>query len=321
MLMNELSVKQDDGYTTILYPHYTEAAPKGTVLVLHGMAEHHSRYLEFTAFLNHCGYDVFLYDHRGHGTDKKLEELGIFSDKDGDVKVTTDAIHLIHFIKKNCRNKKLFLFAHSMGSLIARNVIQHEDDIAGVIISGTAHQMPATVALGQFISSAIRTVKGHDYVSPFMHNLVFPPKAFDSVCERTKFDWLTRNQNLVGQYMNDPYCGFLCSIGLYNDTIRIMKNITSPHMVRRTRKDLPIYIISGKNDPVCNFGNDIYHYVSLLQKLGFTSVECTIYAECRHELINELNQKEVLLGIIKWLNAKASVKETPEANVTDATTE
>ena len=210
MLMNEIPVKQDDGYITILYPHYTEAVPKGTVLILHGMAEHHLRYLEFTAFLNHCGYDVFLYDHRGHGTDKKLEELGIFSEKDGDVKVTTDVIHLIHFIRKNCRNKKIFLFAHSMGSLIARNVIQHEDSIAGLILSGTAHLTPTAITAGQLISSAIRSIKGHDYVSQFMHKLVFPPKAFDSVCERTKFDWLTRNQNIVGQYMHDGFCGYIC---------------------------------------------------------------------------------------------------------------
>lgn len=321
MLMNEIPVKQDDGYITILYPHYTEAAPKGTVLILHGMAEHHSRYLEFTAFLNHCGYDVFLYDHRGHGTDKKLEELGIFSAKDGDVKVTTDLIHIIHFIKKNCRNKKLFLFAHSMGSLIARNAIQHEDSIAGIIISGTKHLMPSAITAGLLISSAIRSVKGHDYVSQFMHKLVFPPKAFDSVCERTKFDWLTRNQNIVGQYMHDGFCGYICSVGLYNDIIKILKNITTPYMVRRTRKDLPIYIISGKNDPVGNFGNDIYHCVSMFQKLGFTSVECTLYAESRHELLNELNQKEVMLGIMKWLNTTIDAADSGDTSVNKSTEE
>ncbi len=304
MLMNELPVKQDDGYVTILYPYYTEAAPKGTILILHGMAEHHARYLEFTSFLNHCGYDVFLYDHRGHGTDKKLEELGIFSEKDGDLKVVTDAIHLIQFIRKNCRNKHIFLFAHSMGSMIARNVIQHEDDIDGVILSGTTHLPPVPVTCGQIISTVIRAVKGHSYVSQFMHNLLFPPKKFDSVCERTKFDWLTRNQNLVGQYMNDPYCGFVCSVGLYNDIIKIMKNIITPFSVRHTRKDLPIYIISGKQDPVGSFGNDIYHLVVLFQKLGFTSVDCTLYAESRHELLNELNQKEVFIGIMKWLSAQ-----------------
>ena len=314
MLMNEIPVKQDDGYITILYPHYTESDPKGTVLILHGMAEHHARYHEFTAFLNHCGYDVFLYDHRGHGTDKKLEELGIFSEKDGDIKVTTDAIHLIHFIRKNCRSKKIFLFAHSMGSLIARNVIQHEDSISGLILSGTAHLAPAAITAGQFISTAIRSVKGHDYVSQFMHKLIFPPKAFDSVCERTKFDWLTRNQNIVGQYMHDGFCGYMCSVGLYNDVIKIMKNITMPHLVRRTRKDLPIYIISGKNDPVGNFGNDIYHCVSMFQKLGFTAVECTLYAESRHELLNELNQKEVMLGIMKWLNAKSLDSDADSVN-------
>lgn len=320
MLMNEIPVKQDDGYITILYPHYTEAVPKGTVLILHGMAEHHARYHEFTAFLNHCGYDVFLYDHRGHGTDKKLEELGIFSEKDGDVKVTTDVIHLIHFIRKNCRNKNIFLFAHSMGSLIARNVIQHEDSIAGLILCGTTQLTPAALTAGQLVSSAIRAVKGHDYVSEFMHKLMFPPKKFDSVCERTKFDWLTRNQNIVGQYMHDGFCGYTCSIGLYNDVIKILKNITTPYLVRHTRKDLPIYIISGKNDPVGNFGNDIYHCVSMFQKLNFTAIECTIYAESRHELLNELNQKEVMLGIMKWLNKTgdaANNSNPSEQNLTE----
>jgi len=106
--------------------------------------------------------------------------------------------------------------------------------------------------------------------------------------------------------MHDGFCGYICSVGLYNDTIKIMKNITTPFLVRRTRKDLPIYIISGKNDPVGNFGNDIYHCVSMFQKLGFTAVECTLYAESRHELLNEPNQKEVMLGIMKWLNDKSS---------------
>ena len=158
-------------------------------------------------------------------------------------------------------------------------------------------------------------VKGHDYVSQLMHKLVFPPKKFDSVCERTKFDWLTRNHYIVGQYMHDPYCGYTCSIGLHNDVIKILKNVTTPFLVRRTRKDLPIYIISGQNDPVSSFGNDIYHYVSMLQKLGFTEVECTVYAESRHELLNELNQKEVMLGIMKWLNSKTNTDATNEALV------
>lgn len=320
MLMNEIPVKQDDGYITILYPHYTEAEPKGTVLISHGMSEHYSRYLEFTAFLNHCGYDVFLYNHRGHGSDKKLEELGIFAEKDGDIKVTQDMIHLIHFIKKNCRNKSLFLFAHSMGSLIARNVIQYEDAIDGIILSGTTHMPSGTVLFGKIVSGMIRMVKGHDYVSQFMHKLVFPPKKFDSVCERTKFDWLTRNHYIVGQYMHDPYCGFTCSVGLHNDVIKILSNVTLPHMVLRTRKDLPIYIISGQSDPVCSFGNDIYHFVSLLQKLGFTAVDCTVYAESRHELLNELNQKEVMLGIMKWLNSKTNPDAINEEVMTTDTT-
>ena len=107
---------------------------------------------------------------------------------------------------------------------------------------------------------------------------------------------------------------------IIND-IKIMKNITTPYLVRRTRKDLPIYIISGKNDPVGNFGNDIYHCVSMFQKLNFTDIECTIYAESRHELLNELNQKEVMLGIMKWLNKTCDATDSDDTSVPISTEE
>ena len=58
-----------DGCETTVYPFLADGGTvHGTVVILHGLAEHHNRYREFTLFLNSCGYDVYLYDHRGHGT-------------------------------------------------------------------------------------------------------------------------------------------------------------------------------------------------------------------------------------------------------------
>lgn len=302
MLMNEIAVKQDDGYTTILYPYYTTAQPKGSILVLHGMAEHHSRFIEFSTYLNRCGFDVFLYDHRGHGTDKKLEELGVIAEHNGYIKITRDAIHLLHFIKKSGRSERIILFAHSMGSLVARNVIQHDDTADSVILSGTNHSSPLLVRVGLVVASVIQAVKGPRYISPFMNNLMFNNKLYTGICERTKYDWLTRNHYIVGQYIHDPYCGFICSVSMYRDILKLVKNAISPYCVRNTRTDLPIFIISGEMDPVGGYGKDIYRFVSLLQKLGFSAVECTLYADCRHELLNELNNKEVMHDIVKWLN-------------------
>ena len=70
---------QKDSYKTVLYHFYSDAEPKASIIILHGMAEHHKRYYTFAKFLNSNGFDVYLYDHRGHGTDKIMKELGFFS--------------------------------------------------------------------------------------------------------------------------------------------------------------------------------------------------------------------------------------------------
>ena len=58
-------------------------APKGVVLLTHGMVEHSLRYNEFGKFLNQNGYILVVPDLRGHGkTAGAPERVGIY---DGDM--------------------------------------------------------------------------------------------------------------------------------------------------------------------------------------------------------------------------------------------
>ena len=41
--------------------------PKANVVIAHGMVEHSLRYDEFNLFLNRNGYNVYMFDHIGHG--------------------------------------------------------------------------------------------------------------------------------------------------------------------------------------------------------------------------------------------------------------
>ncbi len=302
MLMKDIKIKQSDGYITNVVPYFTNAAAKASILVLHGMAEHHERYIEFAEFLNKCGYDVYLYDHRGHGTDKKLEELGYFADKNGYELICNDALEVLSHIKKNGRTDNVFIFAHSMGSLLARNLIQYDDEIAGVILSGTNNTSRLITKAGLLISAPIQLFTGANHPSPFMNKLMFGSKYYTSLSERTMFDWLTRNNYVVGQYMGDPYCGFLCTVSMYRDIMHLVDNGSNPALVARTRKDLPILVASGEKDPVGSYGKDIIAYVNMLQRLGFEKVDCTLYSECRHELLNELNNKEIMSDFAEWFD-------------------
>ena len=301
MAINKVVLTQEDKYQTTVYSYNTDAEVKGTVVVLHGMAEHHERYVPFAKFLNANGYDVYLYDHRGHGTDKKFDELGHFADKGGDRLVTADAINVLRFAKANNRGQKLILFGHSMGSIIARNVIRQFDEIDKAVICGTAYMAPLASFFGMLVADIVKLTRGARTQSPFLSNLTTGYKDFAKISNRTAFDWLTRDNNIVGTYINDPYCGFVCTTAFYHDLIRLTYTAARPKLIKNTRRELPILVISGALDPVGGYGSGVTKYFALLQKLGFNNSDCTIYEDCRHELLNELNSDAIMNDILTWI--------------------
>ncbi len=301
MGVNTDTIIQKDGHKTILYHFYSMEEPKGSIIILHGMAEHHKRYYTFAKYLNTQGIDVYLYDHRGHGTDNILKELGYFDESKGYKKVVDDALEVIQFVRKNKRSNKLFLMGHSMGSLIARNVIQQFDEMDGVILCGSTHPLRLKTNFGLLLSSLIKLIYGPKHLSPLFNNIMFGGKAYTKIIKRTSFDWLSRNNPAVGAYIHDPYCGFICTVSFYHDLLKLVSFATTPSLIKRTRKSLPILIISGDHDPVGNSGKEINHLSSIYKKWGYNKVTSKLYADCRHELLQELNSDEVMKDINLWL--------------------
>jgi alpha-beta hydrolase superfamily lysophospholipase len=302
---NYIAIKQKDGHTTRLTQLCSQENPRASILILHGMAEHQKRYFEFAKYLSRNGFDVYLYDHRGHGTDKKLSELGFFTQDKGYQAVVEDAINISTYINQNNRSGKLFLLGHSMGSLIARNVIQEYDKYHGVILSGTTYPSKPLTVSGLLITSIIKKLKGPKHISPFINNLLFGSKKYTKLSDRTAFDWLSRSNPVVGAYMHDPYCGFTCTASFYHDLLKLTSNASKKNHIRLTKADLPLFIVSGENDPVGGYTKEIKKYIALLKKLGFHNVASKLYPECRHELLNELNHEEVYSDLLQWLTKQS----------------
>ena len=260
---------------------------------------------------------MFLYDHRGHGKDKKYEELGHFADNGGYKLVIKDAETVLDYVKRKNRGFRLVLFGHSMGSLIARNVVAQYPSIDALILCGTAQQPGIATGAGCFIASMIKSAKGADYRSPFLSNLTTGYKEFARISNRTKFDWLTRDNNVVGLYINDPCCGFLCTAAFYYDLIHMTGTASSAAVIRKMPRNLPILVISGSDDPVGMYGKGIVKFFSLLQKYGFDQSDCIIYDECRHELLNELNKDEIMTDMVNWLDKLSSSQASDHNTHTD----
>lgn len=106
----------DDGLPLFLHdwPH---AAPRGTVLIVHGLGEHGGRYAHVAAQLNAWGWRVMAHDHRGHG--RSGGERGRIA---SDETLLRDLARVIDAARAE-QPGPLLLLGHSLGGLIAARFV------------------------------------------------------------------------------------------------------------------------------------------------------------------------------------------------------
>ncbi len=301
MELSTVVFKGSNGKEFKMHVYKTETAPvKGAVLLLHGMAEHYMRYEGFLTALAENGYDAYIYNHRGHGTDVKDANLGYFAKHKGYELVINDAVEALKFVKSQNRGNKLFLFGHSMGSLIGRNVIQRFDDIDGALFCGTGFQGEAMIRGGLFLSTVVTFFCGARHKSPLLNKIMFETEEYLRNCKRTKSDWLTKDEKIVDIYRADPYCGFICTASFYHDLIHITG--TAKWGMAATRRNLPILLASGSDDPVGSYGKGIKACFEKYKELGFTDVSMKLYEGDRHELLNEFDKEQVIKDFIGFFD-------------------
>lgn len=275
---------------------------KAYVQILHGMAEYSDRYEKFAKHLNSKGFVVFAGDHRGHGDSATKEELGWFCEKNGWNRIADDAFELATYILKENEASKLFLFGHSMGSFLARTLmVQHPSFYNGVIVMGTGCSKGIIGKIGKLISK----MHGQKTPGTLMNKLSFGSynKSFEP--NRTEYDWLSRDEKEVDKYVKDPLCGFLCTNGFFYDMLSGLEFANNKKNVLTLPKDLPVLLISGQSDPVGDMGKGIEKVYKLYQKANLVDLQMILIPECRHELLNELNKKEIYKILTDWLEQRA----------------
>lgn len=277
---------------------------KGVIQIAHGMAEHHERYEDFIEFLNNNGFAVYINDHLGHGKSvSDDEQLGYFGKKDGHYNLVEDMKNLTDIIKKECNGLPVILFGHSMGSMLARIYTEkYGNELNAVIYCGTCGSNPAAMP-GIAIVSAIAKIKGDHHRSEFINNLAFGAYNKKFSPQRTDFDWLTRDNDIVDKYINDPYCGFLFTTYGYKDLMNMIVVINRNEWYKAVPADIPIYLIAGNDDPVGNYGKGINEVFNKLKATNHSNVSIKLYDSARHEILNEKNKEKVYADILAWVNS------------------
>jgi alpha-beta hydrolase superfamily lysophospholipase len=300
-------LRAPDGVELHVYRWLPAGAPKAVVQIAHGLAEHGARYARLAEALTGAGYAVYANDHRGHGhTAKTPAQLGFFAERDGWRKCLDDLWLLNRHIATVHPGAPVLLLGHSMGSTMAQQFItEHGDSIAGVVLSGPNGQPTGMASIGRLITRVERLRLGGRGHSALVGNLTFGAFNKRFAPARTEFDWLSRDPAEVDKYVADPLCGFPASVQLWIELLGAWAEISRPASYERIPKDLPVYVMAGKRDPVSEGARQIEPMLAAFRAARLKNVERRIYADARHELFNETNRDEVTRDLIEWLDRVA----------------
>ena len=282
-----------------------EEYPKALLVIAHGMTESMVRYDDFAQTMAEKGLLVAGKDHLGHGeTAPSQEDLGYFGRVSYENKQNADLQKLINIVSEQYPHVPLFVMGHSMGSFLVREYItEHGDDIAGAILSGPGDMNRFTVSCARILVDMMSLFKGQKFRSKFIQKLMFG--AFNSRIKqpRTSFDWLTRDEAVVDEYLKHKENGFIFTLNGFTHLLINIARVSQPSAFSDTPADLPILLVGGAEDPVGDWGKALPSLAEKYCKAGVRDVEMRLYPEDRHEVVNELNKAEVDAEIFAWIEA------------------
>ena len=311
-ILNEFSFPSCDCKNTIYVRQWLpDGQPIGVVQLCHGIAEHISRYDDFAQYLASNGFVVAGIDHLGHGLSvSKPEDLGYFGEHGGWELVVGDMRKLYERLREQYYSLPIFILGHSMGSFLTRTyIIRYHDGPDGAIISGTGQQNALTVNGGLALANLLIRRHGPAYKSQKFNDFAFAGYNSHYKPQHTAFDWLSRNEENVDRYIADPLSGYCASVGVFRDMLTGVKYISNAKNLARMNKDLPVYFISGDEDPVGEYGKGVLRAYNNFLSAGLTDVTLKLYHDDRHEILNELDRETVWSDVLSWLQTKVEAKK------------
>jgi alpha-beta hydrolase superfamily lysophospholipase len=191
-----------------------------------------------------------------------------------------------------------------MGSFLARDYItKYSQGLAGCILSGTAGPSPLYAVLNR-LAKFIGKRKGERSEAAFISKV-----SGDTYLKRIehpsgKWAWLSTVDEVCEKYDADPYSGFTFTNKGYEDLFALMVAIGRKDWPARVPKQLPLFIFSGSEDPVGDYGKGIVELAKRLREVDIDDVTVTLYPGGRHEMLNEANKDEVYSDVLAWLDGR-----------------
>ncbi|MCL4685615.1 alpha/beta hydrolase [Myxococcota bacterium] len=248
-------------------------APRRTVVLVHGLAEHSGRYDHVGAWLATRECAVHAFDHRGHGRSEGVRgHVGAFSE------LLDDVEGFLEILRREHPGLPLVLVGHSMGGLITTALLsERKPDVTCAAVSGTPLELPEHVSsLRRRLARWLRRLAPQLQLSAGLD-----PEA------------LSRDPSVVRDYVDDPLVFPRVTVSLATELLAAVTRTAATAFEVR----VPMLLLHGEADRLCPArGSRIFH-----GQLHGRGHRLRVYPQLRHEIFNEPEQEQVLEDLLEWL--------------------
>ncbi|MGC8571118.1 MAG: lysophospholipase [Caldivirga sp.] len=247
----------------------------GTIIGVHGFAEHSGRYSTFGTFMANNGFSFCMHDLRGHGLTTDPKDLGYVDSFNSFISDLGDFVELM---LKKTNVDSAFLLGHSMGGLIVLHYLGRVGrGIHAAITSGAA-----TIVNVNYGTWLLLTIM-NSLVPRIRLNLPINP------------EYLTHDKRIVEEYVNDP-------LVYKRPTVRMLYELTkaSKEVWNYVGNiSVPLMMLHGGEDKVVppKATQEVYNRLKVNDKA------IKIYEGMFHEILNELGKDIVYKDILNWLQS------------------
>ena len=310
MVTTNFTFLSNDGKTAV---HAVKWTPdngefKAILQITHGMVEFIERYAAFAEFLTENGYMVVGHDHIGHGQSvASKEDWGFFEEENPSDVVVADIHKLRTLVQEENPEVPYFMMGHSMGSFMLRKYLAlHNENLRGAIIMGTGFIPEKMTNLALKLTGFVTKFRGVKYRSKLIQSLAFGAdyKGFDMSGEKPEDSWLTKDVEIVKQYYNEPRCTFMFTVNGYKGLFEAVNYSCNPENAAKIPKKLPLFIVSGAQDPVGGLGKGVMDVYEMYKSAGIQDLTYKLYDNDRHEILNETDRKVVYSDLLAWMNVR-----------------
>ncbi|MBQ0933133.1 alpha/beta hydrolase [Ideonella alba] len=256
-------------------------APRGQVLLVHGLGEHAGRYEELAQTLCSHGWRVAAYDQRGHGQSEGPRGLIAADDS-----LLADLGRMLSVVRA-AGSGPLVLLGHSMGGAVA----------ARYVAEGLAER-PA--AWWQPVEALVLSSPALDIGASALQRLLLAvvPRLLPSLCVGNGLDaaWISRDPAVVAGYLADP---------LVHDRIsgrlgRFLAQAGPAVQAVAPRWSVPTLLMwAGADRCVAPAGS-----ARFAQQAPSAVLSHRAWPGLAHEIFHEPERAEVMAALLDWLDTR-----------------